>query len=145
MAIRALVINETDHWADFVKAKKLGGKICGVYLYHDDIGVHCCELTPSFECHFVEDVWDVPDRGALDESEIDGIDDEIRCAVTDQDVRYWHISYIRSLPERPEGSFELPEKGHTFLVSGDEEKSQYESDEEWMEAILEYARGNALA
>lgn len=146
MAIRALVIDETTHWGDEVAVKKLGGRIFGVYLYHDDIGVHCCEFTPSFECHWIEDVWDVPGRDDLEEEERDEIDDEIRGAFTDHPIHYWHVSYLRSLPERPKDRFMLPKKGaHTFEVSGNDEKDDYESDEEWMEAIKEYAQCNAIA
>lgn len=145
MAVKALVVDQTDHWGDCVKVKKLGGKIYGVFLYHDDIGVHCCEFMPSFECHWIEDVWSVPNQDELDDKKRDELDDEIRSAITDQKVVYWHCCYIQSLPERPEGSFKLPDKAYTFEVSGNDEKDQYESDEEWMEAIKEYARGNAIA
>ena len=38
-----------DNFAPWIK------KICSVYVFNPRLHVHCCELTPSFECHWISD------------------------------------------------------------------------------------------
>ena len=50
--IRVAKIDETFHWIE--PYPEVAGRIWGVYVYDANRVVHCCEVTGSYELHFVE-------------------------------------------------------------------------------------------
>ena len=135
--IKVLKIDQTDHWCDEV-AKK-ARRIFGVYVYDADYRVHLCEMTASYECHFVESQTDYPND--FDEAEEEKLHDQIMTGDAQTDpVCYWHCNYLDRAPEfhitcLPKGPY-----GVYTLTDGDGDDDHDEAIEE----ALEYARGNAI-
>lgn len=135
--IHIAVIDQTQYWdEEFVK---ITGRMFGVYVFDKNRHVHCCEITPSYELHFVEDIWEnrceVADR---DECEADSIDQEI--LMTDNEpVSYYHTYVIDGGKDWP--ACELPE-GSVGLrrIEG----PWPDDSDEAIEEALEYARCNGL-
>ena len=73
MPIKILKIDQTKNWSDEIQKKVK--RIFGVFIFDSKKTVHCCELTPSFECTFIGSQVDfIPDTT---DKEIDNIEDEI--------------------------------------------------------------------
>lgn len=90
MRLNLLYVDETEYWNEEVVADT--GRIITVLLYSPDRRVHCCEITPSYECWFVGYRCEhMPE----DEARRDGIGDILRQAAGDGDsVEYFHVSNI---------------------------------------------------
>lgn len=107
---------ETDKWAPEIATK--ARCIFGVYLFDANRHVHCCEITPSYECHFVESQWDNPDLSARD---ADWLNVDITEADTvTEPVRYFHCRQIDALPNIRKGTLAV---GVIDLGISDEEEA----------------------
>ena len=138
--IRVLKADETEYWCDEIKAKVK--RIFGVYVFDWRRHVHCCELTPSYECHFVEDQAEYVD--GLSDGEIDKLDDLIREAQAHNDpVRYYHCSNIDSLPMMA-NKYSFPKGTHGVYVFTEEGDPEPKDSDVAVEEALEYGRCNEL-
>jgi len=103
MAIRILIVECTLNWSEDILARKHGGRLFSVYFYQDKLGVHCCEMTPSYECYYMEDFVvfpsDVQEKLMEDDYLWDEIDNEIRSNMYCENVVYHHCSVVDSKPE----------------------------------------------
>lgn len=87
------------------------GKIFSTYLVDVNRHIHLCELTPSYELHFIENLA----SNCID----DDTDEELRdCGYRDEPVTYTHARHIDKLP--PEsfvdlGEHEIPENYEELL------------------------------
>ena len=130
--IWVLKINETKYW-DPSFARKCG-RLIGTYLFDRSLHVHCCELTPSYELHFI---GTEPTKQVNDE-----IYDQIRqsdaqCPGAD----YMHVYHVDGFPVVKEFcSIPRCKMVCIYQLTGD----WGDSHEEAMEAAEEYARGNSL-
>jgi hypothetical protein len=103
MKIKIVLLDETEYWRkDIVSAAK---KIFGVYYFDPNSVTHCCELTPSYELHFLQSVPQLlPDTTDLKEELFDNIEEgdwNGRDAVS-----YFHCSNIDKLPELKRGTLQ---------------------------------------
>lgn len=132
MAIKLLKIEETENWCDEVRQRV--SRIFGVYVFDDEQSVHCCELTPSYECHFVGSLVQF-EEALLDESDHTTIEDILEGDIQTPDIQYFHVRVVDSLPaveinEWPEG------KGGISVLTNIEGDTR----EEQIEAAIEYVR-----
>lgn len=142
-------LEETMNWqhgdpAILAKA----GRIFGLYVADLSIGVHCCELTRSYELHFVESQWE--GTGAeLSEADREAVHDYI----ADGDrhtpfVSYVHCHTVDGFPVLGPARCEFfPPKGKAggVIELGEVEQDEDQvSDEEALEGMLEYVRTNGF-
>lgn len=130
MAVKVLQLDETGYWAPSIAER--AGKIIGVYLYHDDLHVHCCELTPSYELHFVGSFYTASN---LEEDEWEKLDEEIREGNVDQElVTYMHCSRVDAMPQIKD--FGCDSIGTCTYHGADEEDRDriIEDAQEWLRA-----------
>ncbi|HLN28588.1 MAG TPA: hypothetical protein VK395_12670 [Gemmataceae bacterium] len=95
-----LKIDETENWLDqdiVARAKR----IFGVYLFDRHTHVHCCELTPSYECLFVESQWDNPDLSDLETDWLSA--DILQGDNYAEPVKYFHCWQIDGLRRIKDG------------------------------------------
>jgi len=87
--------DETDGWDK--DTKKIAKKIYGIYLYNENVVTHCCEITPSYEMHFLGSVTEeAPD----DDTEREDFLDEIDVADLNTDlISYFHCSTVNALAD----------------------------------------------
>jgi hypothetical protein len=130
--IKVLKVDQTEYWCDEIKKKVK--RIFTVYLFNPNKRVHCCEITPSYECVFLEYQIDFPDD--ISEEERDRIYMEV--TEVQEDVAYYHCSGIDNLPEFKLGFF--PE-GMMGVCSAGEFEAE---DCEWIDAASEWARCNCV-
>lgn len=134
MAVRILQLDETGYWVPNVTER--AGKILGVYLYHDDIAVHCCELTPSYELHFVGSFYT---NSNLSEDDREKLEEEIMegNAAGQEPVMYMHCSRVDAMPK-----FEnfCDDSVGSYVVKNDDLN---ESEDERIENAREWLRGNS--
>jgi hypothetical protein len=95
-------MDERHHWRDDIQEKTKA--IWAVYAFDRNSRTFCCELTPSYELHFI----------ACDEEPIDDISDDDRDELSedimrgthdyfDQAVTYMHVSVVeRFIKEKPD-------------------------------------------
>ncbi len=134
MAIRGVQLDETGYWVQSVTNR--AGKIFAVYVYDDELGVHCCEGTPSHELHFVGSFF----TASIDDDEArEQLCSDIMDGNREQSlVEYVHCWRIRGMDEiKWCGSDEKP--GTFAIEPGDPE----ESDKEQIESAMEWLRGNS--
>jgi hypothetical protein len=112
MQIKILKRDETEYWADDIVAR--AGRIFGVYAYDPSRKVHCCELTASYELHFIESQAEkCPD----DDHERERLDDEIREGdLYTEPVTYIHCHEIDKLPVVEDGKMYFPNKEQSAIV-----------------------------
>jgi hypothetical protein len=138
-------LDETRNWEHGDPAiLAMAGRIFGRYVADLSVGVHCCELTRSYELHFVESQWEGTgeelsdaDRAAVQDYLVDG--DRETAAVI-----YVHCHVVDGLPvlDPQQGEF-FPPKGTTGAVIelGAVEQDEDEvSDADALEGMLEYVR-----
>lgn len=130
MTLRILQLDETGYWVSEIANR--AGKIIGVYLYHDDIGVHCCELTPSYELNFVGSFFTNCD---LDEDEREKLSEEIMegNAQGQELVTYMHCWRVKAMPEIKD--FETDSIGSCIFKydnADEDERERIESASEWL-------------
>lgn len=121
---KIVAIEQTSYWNPEIVEKT--GRLFGTFLFDASRQVHCCELTPSYEMHFIETLAE------------NMIDDETDAMIRDADivgqneVEYWHCHSVDSWP------------ADHFVVLGPND-DDYETDEEELEEMLEYVRCNQHA
>ena len=97
-AVHLVLIEETENWCDEIKAK--AGRLFGVYLFDRNRRVHACEMTPSYELHFLKTIYtrEFPDTPE-GERERDALEMEIMLGDAGADpIRYFHTHVIDGLP-----------------------------------------------
>ena len=114
-----LRLDETLYWADDLATR--AGRILGIYVYDQNRRVHCCEFTPSYECHFVGSASVNTD---LDDDAAERLADEIREGdLGTETVRYIHCHEIDALPEIAEHDLNV---GVTDIgIENEEEAVEY--------------------
>lgn len=90
-----LKLDETEYWCQEVKDK--AKKIFGIYLFDKNKHVHCCELTPSYECTFVKSEWTDSDLSDEEQEELDSLIMHGNME-TINTVSYFHTYVIDGLP-----------------------------------------------
>ncbi|NQU42436.1 hypothetical protein HQ520_04070 [bacterium] len=132
MAIKVLKIDQTDCWCDEIRENVT--RIFSVFVFDSGRKVYCCELTPSYECHFVESQFETPED--MPESEREHLTDEILQgdASTDR-VSYYHCHRIDSFPAIQEGFLPDGQAG-VFTITGLRNRTPAGR----LEEALEYAR-----
>lgn len=119
---KVVAINETSDWRDDFIVKC--GRLYGLYLFDVNRHVHCCELTPSYELHFIETVA---------EKEIDDYTDALlreANAQCQRDVEYYHCNVIDRMHES------------SFVHVYPSDKVEYESYEALLQDMLEFVHCN---
>ena len=148
--IKVLKIEETEYWCEDIVRR--APRIFGVYLFNASESVHCCELTPSYDCRFV----------ATQYEEVDGLSDAERDALSEEimsgdalsgggffDDCYIHCCTIDKFPSIQRGCFPVGKMGVYTLDDGTSDAAKaVQSGEETaldlMESYIEYGRGNSL-
>lgn len=120
--LKAIVLDETRYWRDDITAR--AGKIYQTYLFDASLGVHCCEITPSYE------LWPLY-ATPLDEDEEGALRDEILLAESDE-IRHFHCRSVDAA--RPETVQYLG----VFEIDPDETRDQT------IERLIEHYRGNPV-
>lgn len=121
--LKAIVFDETRYWRDDIAARA-GGKIYQTYLFDASLGVHCCEITPSYE---LRPLYATP----LAEDEEGVLHEEILLAESDE-IRYFHCRSVDSA--RPETVQDLG----FFEIDPDETRDQA------IERLIDHYRGNPV-
>ena len=138
--IRILKINESSHWTDD-KLKAACGVIFGVYMYDASKHVHCCEITPSYEMHFIESQSvRLPD----DEEERERIYESLQEGdLHTEPVSYMHCRDIDRIEEIPENrsTYEL---SHRFKLSHLEGEEWGDEDTSAIDEAMEWVRSNSV-
>lgn len=87
--------------------ERCGGKVFDVYLFDLNLHVNCCEITPSFEMHYIESIpggtVTFPNSGAEDQDSPynEDIDEALREAnIYTEPVMYIHVFDIENTPAR---------------------------------------------
>ena len=142
-------LDETLNWqhgdpAILAKA----GRIFGLYVADLSVGVHCCELTRSYELNFVESQWEGTGK-ELSEEDREAVHDYIMEGdVNSQPVMYVHCSNVDALPvlDPQKGEFFPPkERSGAVIELGEVEQDEDEvSDEDALEGMTEYVRTNGF-
>jgi len=91
---KAVKINETQHWNEKFR-KDYGIKaLFGVYVFDSESHTHCCELTPSYEMHFVHTQPDW--HGELTEEQREDMYEQITEGdnYANEPVTYMHCSSV---------------------------------------------------
>jgi len=142
-------LDETRNWehgdpAILAKA----GRIFGLYVADLSVGVHCCELTRSYELNFVESQCEGTGE-ELSEEDWEAVHDY----VTEEDrdtplVSYMHCSDVDALPvlDPKRGEFFPPEgKAGAVIELGECDQDEDDvSDEDALEGMMEYVRTNGF-
>lgn len=134
MQINILKLDETSYWREDIQA--MAGRLFGIYLYNPAVGVHCCELTPSYELHYMGEAI----TSSLSENDLEALAELLREALADSDdVKYMHCAAVNRQPALANRSV-LAVGWAVFGDFGDEG----DTPEECMEAATEYLRGNGF-
>lgn len=136
---KLLKIDVTRDYLDESLVRQAGGRIYSVYLVNVNRQVHVCDLSPSYELHFLEDI---PERSPDDEAERERLYDELLEAnLETEPVTY---SYVRHYRESDfiDGPYAItPEDWQEKLdeANGDPDKAY----DLLLEEVLEYVRANS--
>lgn len=126
MFAHAFLSDITTHWNIPEELKPWVEKVCSVYVFNPRLHVHCCELTPSFECYWISDEAflnpDTPDN--LREKILDFV---MEGSCETPEVSYFHTGDIERLAKID---------GHAYRKLG----------RGWgtIEEVIEHARCNSL-
>jgi len=94
--IRIVKIDESGFWSDPELIEE-AEKIFGVYLYDANRHVNCCELTPSYELHFIESQ---PLQTVLDDGQREKMHERIQEGDSETDaIRCIHVKSIDAMQE----------------------------------------------
>ena len=137
--IRIVKLDETGFWMDEWLVSH-AGKIFGVYMYDASKQTHCCEVTPSYELHFIESQ---PLAYQEDEAIREKMDEHLRDGDIETDpIRYTHVRDIERIAEVVEGKF--PEHSHRFKLSHLEGYEWGDEDTTAIDEAMEWVRGNSV-
>lgn len=102
-------------------------RLLSVYLYDERSHTHCCEITASYDLHFVEiQISAIPE----DDDQREIVFNMLQEAADDCEIsEYYHVRNIDKLPTEQSDN-----KSHRY------ELGEYDD----MEEALEYARGNQV-
>lgn len=106
-------VNETQHWnADFL-AKYPVKRIYSVYTAVRSVAHYLCEITPSYECKFLEYQYEADwDYDAPDFEQLrDEFEEELRLNYLDDPYRYYHCSLVEQWIAKPIEQGSLPVDG----------------------------------
>jgi hypothetical protein len=67
---RIVAFDETENWDSLPE----GAKVWGIYLFCEGEATHCCSLTPSSWCLFLQNIFDGPPTEFQEEREFEGED-----------------------------------------------------------------------
>ncbi len=125
-------INETSNWREDI-AKK-AGKIFGIYLYDESRTTNCCEVTPSYEMHFLNSMAEtLSDDDEEREIQLDEIEEG---DIHTERVRYFHSVSIDKLSDK--------DKGNVYSEGYDIDKEEYETEEDYR-SLVEDTIGEEMA
>lgn len=129
-------IDQTQNWTDCPESR-FAGCIFGVFVFDRDKHVHCCEFTPSYELHWVEDQFDgTPEFFALPEEEKERINDWVMEAARDTPlVCYYHTHVIDGL-DISDGSKPFPVGNGSIM---DLELPEETTEDEAIQSVCERA------
>ena len=140
-------LDETLNWqhgdpAILAKA----GRTFGLYVADLSVGVHCCELTRSYELNFVESQWEGTGE-ELSEKDSEAVHDYIMEGdVHSPAVIYVHCYTVDAFPvlDPKKGECFPPQgKAGAVIELGEVEQDEDEvSDEDALEGMMEYVRSN---
>ena len=93
---KVVCLEETQGYTD-KDIVKLAGKIHAVFLYDKSRATHCCEVTPSYELHYLKSVTS---ECIDDEVTAEEVEEHIRDANAHREsVQYVHCRSIDKVPE----------------------------------------------
>lgn len=99
-AVHIILIEETNSWCEEIREK--AGRLFGVYLFDKRRHIHACELTPSYELHFLKTISNYSGKfsnAEEEEIERDNLEMEIMDGNREtQDIQYYHVSDIDHRP-----------------------------------------------
>ncbi len=88
-------LDETQYWNKAIVEK--AGKIFGIYLYDESRTTNCCEVTPSYELHFLNSMTE---NLSDDEEEREILFDEISEGdIHTERIKYLHSASVDRIPE----------------------------------------------
>ena len=140
-------LDETLNWqhgdtAILVKA----GRIFGLYVADLSVGVHCCELTRSYELNFVESQWEGTGQELSEEGREAVHDYVMEGDRNTPPVSYMHCYTVDAFPvlDPKNGEFFPPTgKAGGVIELGEVEQDEDEvTDEDALEGMMEYVRTN---
>lgn len=137
--IRFIKLDETKYWEPEFLASLGVKKVWGVYYYDASVAYHLCSLSRSYEFNFIESQTDAH----LSDENYDKFREQ---DANSEAVRYYLKHDIDQIPVISE--FEL--MGLGFEGSAQAQVPEWntvtenQTDEEVMEEIAEYCRGNAV-
>jgi len=129
-------LDETAHWSADVQEKV--GRIFGVYLVDLNSATHCCEITPSYELHFVESQW----TNEIPEDESERFHDLIEENDSPRnEIKYMHCHSVDAFPEI--AGLDLPEGAGGIKVLAEWNSTVdnwYDAETfDWFDLIIEVA------
>jgi len=135
-------IEETSNWnVDFLRENGIV-KMFGVYVYDRRKHVHCCELMPSYELHFVEHQYELAPGIEHDDEQLDCLDEEIRLQDTEQ-VQYYHTRVIDRIEVLDDAPAKMVKCQVVWMTPEDCEEYDLDSDQA-LEDVLDNLRGNTF-
>ena len=85
-------VDDTEHWQ--LPDLPDTSKIMSVYLYNESEQTHCCEITPSYECH---KIYSILDDESIETDQYGMLVDMIDYNDNVGDISYYHCSNIDNL------------------------------------------------
>lgn len=127
--VHICLLEETDSWCEEIRTQ--AGRLFGVYLFDARRYVHCCELTPSYELHFLETIYT---KYIEDENKREHLEDEIM----EGNRETPEVSYVHVFKITPENTISLAEWSAKYY---EEIKDDFDDCEELHSAIMEAMMG----
>lgn len=130
---KIVCLEETQHYT-YTDNLKLAGKIHAVFVYDKSRATNCCEVTPSYELHYIDSVC----SEFIDGDDIrEEVHEYIREANAHRElVSYVHCSSIDRVPEK----YHVP-----FAPDWKPSPEEYMNDDayqELLESVIETEQGN---
>jgi hypothetical protein len=126
-------IDERRHWREDIQAQTK--EMYGVYAFDRNRHVHCCELTPSYELHFIANDYVEIEEVADDESKRDALNDLVLSAFNDDPVSYVWASRIEQMMK------DHPER---FKHVGEMEPEEDEGSKPWDVIAEDWGTGSLM-
>jgi hypothetical protein len=125
---RYLVLDESQYWNDAALVEKCG-RIFGIYIFDCTLGVHICDMSPSYELYFLRsEPQRTPDDDHEREEMLEQIDDGNRYT---EPVTYIYCRNVRDVEKRQKVGFKADPE--------DERDSREQADDviEWCAGTYE--------